>query len=328
MKLSILKHFLIVPVAACLAQTPAPAPKAAATAPAAKPAKPTLEDIPGSDPIVLVVGDEKMTKSEFERLVASLPDQVRARAQGPGKRQVAEQIAELKSLAQEARKRGIDKSPETKQLIAFQTENLLASTLYREIAAGIKADDAAEHAYYAQHQSDYDEVTARHILIRFKGSPVPLRAGQKELTDEEALAKAQEIRKKLEAGEDFAKLAEAESDDVQSGKQGGSLGAFTKGKMVPHFEQAAWKLQVGTISEPVRTQFGYHIIKVDKHETAKFEDVKNSIDQKLKPELAQKAAEEIKKQTVVTINDAYFGAAPAAIPAAPAAAATPPAPAH
>jgi peptidyl-prolyl cis-trans isomerase C len=322
MKPSIFKFLLIVPVAAGLAQTPAPK----VGVPAAKAAKPALEDIPGSDPIVLTVGDEKMTKSEFERLVASLPDQVRARAQGPGKRQVAEQIAELKALAQEARKRGIDKSPETKQLISFQTDNLLASTLYREIAAGIKADEAAEHAYYDKHQSEYDEVTARHILIRFKGSPVPLRTGEKDLTDEEALAKAQDIRKKLAAGEDFGKLAEAESDDVQSGKQGGSLGTFTKGKMVPAFEQAAWKLPVGTVSEPVKTQFGYHIIKVDKHETAKFEDVKNGIDQKLKPELAQKAAEEIRKQSAVTINDAYFGTAPAA-PSTPAAPATPP-PAH
>jgi len=331
MKLSILKCFMIAPVALGLAQTPAPKPATGipATAATAKPAKPVLEDIPGADPVVLTVGDEKMTKSEFERLIASLPDQIRARAQGPGKRQVAEQIAQLKSLAQEARKRGIDKSPETKELIAFQTENLLASTLFREIAAGVKADDTAEHAYYDQHKNDYEEVTARHILIRFKGSRVPLRAGEKDLTEEEALAKAEDIRKKLMAGEDFAKLAEAESDDTESGKQGGSLGSFGKGKMTPKFEEVAFNLPVGTVSEPVKTQFGYHIIKVDKHETSKFEDVKTGIDAKLKPELAQKAADEIRKQTTVTINDAYFGTAPAAASAPPTAPAHPtPPPGH
>jgi len=323
MKISILNCLLIATVTLGLAQTPAPKPASPATpaaAASAKPVKPALEDIPGSDPVVLAVGDEKMTKSEFERLLASLPEQVRARAQGPGKRAVAEQIAQLKALAQEARKRGLDKSPENRELIAFQTENLLASTLYRELAAGVKADDAAEHAYYDQHKNEYEEVTARHILIRFKGSPVPLRTGEKDLTEEEALAKAQDIRKKLAAGEDFAKLAEAESDDTQSGKQGGSLGSFSKGKMVPQFEQEAFKLPAGTVSEPIKTQFGYHIIKVEKHESQKFEDVKASIDQKLKPELAQKAAENIRNQTPVTINDAYFGTAPSATPApAPAA---------
>jgi peptidyl-prolyl cis-trans isomerase C len=316
MKISILNCFLIATANLGLAQTPAPKPASPpASAANAKPVKPALEDIPGSDPVVLVVGDEKMTKSEYERLLASLPEQVRARAQGPGKRAVAEQIAQLKALAQEARKRGLDKSPENRELIAFQTENLLASTLYRELAAGVKADDAAEHAYYDQHKNEYEEVTARHILIRFKGSPVPLRTGEKDLTEEEALAKAQDIRKKLAAGEDFAKLAEAESDDTQSGKQGGSLGSFSKGKMVPQFEQEAFKLPAGTVSEPIKTQFGYHIIKVEKHETQKFEDVKASIDQKLKPELAQKAAENIRNRTPVTINDAYFGTAPSTTPA-------------
>ncbi len=316
MKLSNLSNLLMIaPVAVCLAQTPAPKPATPATTSSA-PMK--LEDIPGADPVVLTVGDEKMTKSEFERLLSSMPEQVRARAQGPGKRQIAEQIAELKSLALEAKKRGLDKIPETKELINFQTESLLANTLYREIASGIKPDDAAARAYYEKHAAEYDEVTARHILIRFKGSPVPVRAGEKDLTEEEALAKAQDLRKKLEAGEDFAKLAEANSDDVQSGKQGGSLGSFTKGRMVAQFEEAAFKLPVGTLSEPVKTQFGYHIIKVDKHETAKFEEVKAKIDQKLKPELAQKAAEDIRKQTPVTINDAYFGVASPGPPATPA----------
>lgn len=280
-----------------------------ATSAPAVPGKPsiTLEDIPGADPVVITVGEERITKSQFERLLAGLPDQVRASAQqGPGKKKLAEQVAELKALAQEARKRGVDRTPEVKELIAFQADNLLANSLYRDIAAKVAPDEAAERAYYEQHKAEYEQVTASHILIRFKGSSVPLKTGQKDLTEEEALAKTQELRKRLVAGEDFAKLATAESDDSTASKQGGSLGSFTRGHMVPAFEQAAFTLPAGQVSEPIKTQFGYHLIKVDSHAAQKFEEVKPAIEQKIKPELARKAVDEIRKQTPVTLNEAYF----------------------
>lgn len=266
----------------------------------------TLEDIPGADPVVITVGEEQISKSAFERLLAALPEQMRANAQGPGKKKVAEQVAELKSLAQEARKRGVDRTPEVRELISFQTDNLLANSLYRDITTKLKPDDAAMQAYYDKHKSDYEQVTASHILIRFKGSTVPLKPNQKDLTEEEALAKVQELRKRLVAGEDFAKMAAAESDDSSATKQGGSLGSFSRGHMVPAFEQAAFNLPAGQISEPVKTPFGYHLIKVEARNNQKFEEVRASIEQKIKPEMARKAVEEIRKQTPVTLNESYF----------------------
>lgn len=317
MKITTLANSLfVVPLVLCSAQTqskpPTPAPKppvvsAPGTA-APSTSKPTLslEDVPGADPVVITIGDERITKSEFERLLAALPEQARAQAQGPGKKKVAEQVAELKMLAQEARKRGVDRKPETRELIAFQTDNLLANALYRDIANSAKPDDAAARAYYDQHKGDYEQIKASHILIRFKGSPVPLKPNQKDLTEQEALAKAQDLRKRLLAGEDFAKLATAESDDSTSAAKGGSLGSFSRGNMVPAFEQAAFSLPDGQISEPVKTQFGYHLIKVEGHTTQKFEDVQSSIEQRLKPELARKAVEDLRKQTPITLNEGYF----------------------
>ncbi len=311
MKLSNFSNILILaPLAIGFAQTPQPTPKATPPPPSTAARAPlALEDVPGTDPVVLTVGDDKMTKSEFEWLIAGLPQQAQARAQGPGgKRQIAEQVVQLKAMAQEARKRGVDKTEQAKELIKFQTDSVLANALYREISTGVKADDAAAQAYYDAHKADYDQVTASHILIRYKGSAVPMKAGGKELTPEEALAKAQDIRKRLTAGEDFAKVASAESDDEMSAKIGGSLGEpFVHGRMVPAFEEVAFKQPVGELSEPVKTQFGYHIIKVTKHETASFDSVKTSIEQKLKPEMAQKAVEDIRKQAAVTLNDTYFG---------------------
>src|SRR5436190_19761650 len=101
-----------------------------------------------------------------------------------------------------------------------------------------------------------------------------MRPGQKDLTEEEALAKAQEVRKKLVAGSMFAALAATESDDTGSGSNGGQLGPFHHGQMVPSFAKAAFKLKPGELSEPVNSQFGYQRIMVDNHEAKRFADVK------------------------------------------------------
>src|SRR5258708_20003205 len=97
--------------------------------------------------------------------------------------------------------------------------------------------------------------------------------GQKNMSDEDALAKATDLRTKIVAGGDFAALAKAESDDTGSGANGGALGEFTHGRMVPQFEQAAFALPVGEVSLPIKTQFGYHCILVAKHETKNFQQV-------------------------------------------------------
>jgi parvulin-like peptidyl-prolyl isomerase len=297
------KFLVLIPLAAlCFAQQPVKP-----GTPAPKPPPPTLEPVQKTevapDTVVLTVGAEKVTRAQFENLMAALPDQARAQ----GKRKIAEQLAELKAMAQEARKRKLDQSPETQQLIALQTENALASVLFKEISATVKPDDASARTYYDSHKGQFEQVKASHILIRYKGSPVPLRADQKELTPEEALAKAQEVRKKLADGGDFAAIAKAESDDVGTAQVGGSLGTFSKGQMVPEFEQAAFSLPVGQLSEPIKTKFGYHIIRVDSKAEKTFDEVKDSLEKQMKPQMAQQAAQEIRKQAQVTLDDAYFG---------------------
>ena len=127
------------------------------------------------------------------------------------------------------------------------------------------------------------------------------------MTDEEALAKAKDLRAKIVAGGDFAALAKAESDDVGSGANGGSLGEFTRGRMVPPFDEAAFTLKVNEVSEPVKTQFGYHIIQVTKHDTKKMDDVKNEIADKVGPEMAQKSVEAIRDKASITFDQSYFG---------------------
>lgn len=292
-----------------LAQQPArpPAPPSSQTAPAA-PAPAAAQPAVSPDTVVVTVGSEKLTRAQFEELLAALPEQVRATAATPrGKRQLAEQLSEVIAIAQEARKRKLDQNPAVQQMIALQTDQVLAGVLARQVSNEKKPDEAAMHAYFDQHKSEFESVKASHILIRFKGSSAPARPGQKDLTDEEALAKAQEIRKKLMDGADFAATAKAESDDAGSGSKGGSLGTFGHGQMVPPFEKAAFALPLNQISEPVKSQFGYHVIKVEERTSKTFEQAKPDLEKQLGPQLTREALDNIRKQAQVTIDDAYFG---------------------
>ena len=191
--------------------------------------------------------------------------------------------------------------------IELQKESLLANAAFQDLVTTAKVDDAAVRQYFDLHKADYESVHARHILVRMKGSTLPLQAGKKELTEEEALAKALEIRKKLVAGEDFATLAKAESDDTVSGAKGGDLGTFKHGSMLAEFEQAAFSLPVGQIGEPVKTKVGYHLIQVQQHDSKTFDEVRPDLEKKMRPELAREAVENLRKQATVTMDESYFG---------------------
>lgn len=288
------------------AETPKPLPMPSLT-PKLQAPMPTPSMV-APDAVVLSVGDDKITKSQFDMILATLPPQQQAQVQTPkGRRDIAEKLAEILTLAQAARAQKLDQTPKVQTQIVLSTDQLLANAMYRDLAENTKPDDATLHAYYDAHKTDWEEVKARHILIRFQGSKMPLAEGQKELTQEEALAKATELRAKIVAGADFAEVAKANSDDKGSGANGGDLGAFSKGQMVPEFDKEAFLLPVGQVSQPVKSQFGYHIIKVESHSTKSFDDVKPTIMKRIPGDLAQKALTDLKAKKPAVYNDAYFG---------------------
>jgi peptidyl-prolyl cis-trans isomerase C len=289
-------------------QPPAPSPASVAVTPGTSAITAPATAIPPNK-VVLTVGDEKITAAQFDQIIEALPEQARAQVRGPRKRQFADQLVQVKVMYQEAHRRKLDENPTVQRQLELQKENLLASLLLQDMTANAQVDDATAQQYYEQHKADYESVHARHILIRVKGSPLPVQPGKKELSDEEALAKAQEIRKKLVAGEDFAALAKAESDDVRSGANGGDLGALKHNQTVPLFDQAVFSLPAGQLSEPVKTQYGYHIIKVEQHEVKSFDEAKGDVMKKVRPELAHSAMENLQKQAAVIIDDSYFGPA-------------------
>ncbi|HUO31919.1 MAG TPA: peptidylprolyl isomerase [Bryobacteraceae bacterium] len=305
-------HFLlyVTPVACLLAQTPPPS-HPSATPPVTATTAPTAKAVP-PDTVVLTVGDEKMTAADVDRFINALPEQYHARIRA-NLRQFADNIVNLKVMAQEAKRRKLDETVAFKQQVEFQTEQLLARELSQNLQTTTKVDEVTAQKYYEEHKGEYVEVKASHILIREKGSPVPLRKDEKDLTDAEALAKAQEIRKKIADGADFAEVAKTESDDVGSGAKGGDLGTFGHGRMVPDFEKAAFTIPVGELSQPVKSPLGYHIIKVESRQEKTFAEVRPEIERRLASEAVRKEIETLKESAHVVMNPDYFGASPSPI---------------
>jgi peptidyl-prolyl cis-trans isomerase C len=311
----------LTPLACLLAQTPPASQPAAPPAPAGQPARPPSMALqpPASvapkvppETVVLTVGDEKMTAAQIDHMIDTVPEQYRAQMRSPaGRRQFADRIVTFKVMAQQGRRLKLEDTPDYKEQLALQTDQILAQQYYKNLQTTSKTDEATARKYYDEHKSDYLQVKARHILIRFKGSSVPLKKDAKELTEEEALAKAQDIRKKLADGADFDTLAKAESDDAGSGAKGGDLGTFGHGRMVKAFEDVAFTIPVGELSEPVKSQFGYHIIKVESREEKTFVDVRPEIEKKLDADLVKKTMDDLKTGTPVVMNPDYFGPVPA-----------------
>ena len=254
-----------------------------------------------------------MTRTQFERMLAALPANVRGQANTPdGKRQLADRLAEMKILAQEARRIGLPAQPEVATQIKLQEDNLLASALYQELIKKAAPSETELKAAYEARKADFEQAKTRHILIRFQGSRIPVRKDQKDLTEAEALAKAQALRARILKGEDFAAIAKAESDDTGSGASGGDLGELTRGRTIPEFEQLAFSLPINQISEPLKTQFGYHLIQVQERGTLPFDKVKADLEREKAGDTAAQEVKALHDKAKIVLNDSYFGSPAAA----------------
>jgi peptidyl-prolyl cis-trans isomerase C len=217
---------------------------------------------PAVDPlkVIATAGEVKVTAGEFQSIIATVPPQYAAQMEVPQiRKQVIDRVIRVKLAAREAERRKLDQGEAVKQHLAVSRDEILANELEQQLQ---KPDEANDKAYYDANSSLFNNVQARHILLRTPGSPVPVDPGKKEMTEAETKAKADEIEAKLKAGGDFAAIAKTESDDKGSGVKGGDLGTFAPWRMDPVFAKATLGLKKNEISPPIRTQFGYHIIQL------------------------------------------------------------------
>lgn len=186
---------------------------------------------------------------------------------------VLRSMASERLIYQEAAKAGYDKNDEVKKRVE-QMQRQIAMQVFMEDKAKNLVSDAQLKAAYdekAKASKNEEEVSARHILVA---------------SEDEAKKIAEELKK----GGDFDKVAKEKSTDKGSGARGGDLGWFTKDKMVPEFADAAFKLKKGEISTPVKSAFGWHVIKLDDRrpvKVASFDEMKES----LRGELTNKAVQ-------------------------------------
>jgi peptidyl-prolyl cis-trans isomerase C len=172
-------------------------------------------------------------------------------------------LADVILLAQAAEQKKIPDQEDVKRRLAFDHNRVLMEALLRETGRAALTDEALHKVYEEaiKQQPPEQEVHARHILVA---------------TEDEAKA----IEAELKKGADFAKLAKEKSKDPGA-TDGGDLGYFTKDQMVPEFAEAAFKLEKGKISDPVKTQFGWHIILVEDKRmkpVPTFDQVKGQLD--------------------------------------------------
>ncbi len=247
--------------------------------------------------VVAQVGDDRILEKDIEEILSHIPVQYRTRySSAEGRKEVVDGLVKIKTLAWEARKRGIDKQDGVRMKISYLTDQTLAKELENELKKSLKVSDAEIEKYYNDHREKYvtpDRIKARHILV-----------------DKEDQAGA--LSKQLKKGASFEELAK-KSSKCPSAQKGGDLGWFGKGKMDPAFENAAFALKKGETSGVVKSSFGYHIIRLDdrrENKTRTLDQVKKSIERIVLREKMEKEIdalkEDIRKQAEVSINEEYF----------------------
>ncbi|GBE05225.1 MAG TPA: peptidylprolyl isomerase [Nitrospirae bacterium] len=238
------------------------------------------------------INSTTITKEAFLNKLEVIPEWARARFQSEeGKKELLNEMVKEELLYQEAKKQGLNKDKDfIEKVKEFKKMTLLSALLKKEIENNSRVDEQEIRNFYDTHPEEFTadlQVKARHILVD---------------TEEEA----NDILGKLKKGADFAELAKKYSKDKGSAVNGGDLGFFGRGRMVPEFEHVAFNLKPGEPSSPVKTQFGFHIIEVmeKKEGTLRgFEEVKNSIQRRLAVEKQKNAfdsyIEELKKKNKV-----------------------------
>lgn len=219
--------------------------------------------------VLATVAGREITEADLNAFLSNVPKEQQAYASNPQfRQQYLEQLIALHAFAKMGEDEKLDETEEFKSIMESTKKDILAQMAMAKTLGGITVSDEEVSGYYEANKSQFvkgNTVSAKHIL-----------------TDSEE--KCQSILEAIQNSEKQFEEAAKESSTCPSGAKGGDLGEFGKGQMVKEFEDAAFAAEIGQVVGPVKTQFGYHLIKVEKknEETvASFEEVAENIKRNL-----------------------------------------------
>lgn len=268
---------------------------------------------PGQAPdpaaVVATVGGQPITEADIGYAAEDLGQDLQNIPPEQQKAFLLRVLIDMKVMAAAARQANMQESEEFKRRIGYLEDRALRRAYFSDKIAAAVTDEAVKAAYdqYVAGFQPQEEVRARHILVATE-------------------ADAQQIKQELEAGASFEELARTKSMDPSGSQNGGDLGYFSRGMMVPQFEEAAFALAVGETSAPVQSQFGWHIIRVeDKRQSSPpaLADLAPQLQQDLVFKTYDETIKALEAETSVEISDPVLAAQvrqqsePAAAPAAP-----------
>jgi PPIC-type PPIASE domain len=269
---------------------------------------------PTDEKVVISIGDQKITAKEVNKLLESMPPQYRPFYSGPGRRQLADIIVDNRLQAEEAEKRGLEKTEDVKMKINIARQSILTAAGREGLEKEITVTDEALQKYLDEHVNQFEEARVKRIIIRSKTSVPfdPSKPADSFPSDEEARAKADEIHKKLLEGGDFEALAAKFSNDPLTSGKGGDMGFIRRGNqaqlVVPPVENEIFSIKIGTITEVMRTALGYEIVKVEERRVPKLSDVRKEIEAAYRKQKVEEWLKERKSHYTIQIDDAFFKA--------------------
>ena len=243
--------------------------------------------------VLALVGDREIRQSDFDTLLQQIGPQRAMQFQSPeGQKQLLDELIHQELFLIDGKEGKIDETEEFKQELEFVKENMIKQFAIRNLLDSVKVEDNEIEEFYGSNAEMFknpESVTASHILV-------------------DSEDKANEILEELKGDKSFEEAAK-EYSSCPSSENGGDLGNFTKGRMVPEFENAAFGMAVNEISGVVPTQFGFHIIKVTEKQEADQKSLEEAKEEIANTVLLQKQQEvyltrvdEIKKNVTVEVK--------------------------
>lgn len=215
--------------------------------------------------VLAVAAGYEITEKDLNAIISRYPQEQRGALQSEEKKkQLVEQLISFELMNKFGKEIQLDKTQEYKDAMENISKEVITSMAINKVLSDVTITDEEVKKYYEDNKEAFGQpatVSARHILVE---------------TEEEANKAREEILSgKISFGDAAMKYSTCPSN-----QQGGNLGEFSKGMMVPEFEEAAFTSEIGKVTEPVKTQFGYHLVLVDAKNEASiksFEEVKDSV---------------------------------------------------